>query len=186
MGALKVKNILLRLWARPTPPVEVKKPRWDPAWDKATAVAAYEESLRIQEIQSQWSDAIDTKVAGVFALASVIVTLSPTLGLPQHNPVALALWKAAAVFWLLSSVCCYVAFRPTALEIGPDPSGLLERRWMQLTAHEYRLFRMSEMGESYVFNRRALSAKARWLRGALAFAVVEVFLLLLAFALCQS
>jgi hypothetical protein len=165
----------------PVPPQEVKKPRWDPTWDEATAEAAYQESLRVQEIQSQWSDSIDTKVAGIFGVASVIVTISPALGILEGGAIALWLWKAAAVCWLLASVCCYLAFRPRALEIGPDPGGLLHRRWMQLTAHEFRLFRMSEMGDSYAFNRDTLDGKATWLARATYLTFAEVFALLLAF-----
>jgi hypothetical protein len=164
---------------------EVKKPRWDPNWDEATAEVAYQEALRIQDIQSQWSDAIDTKVAGIFAVASVIVTISPALGVPHGGSTATALWGAAAACWLLASVFCYLAFRPRGLEIGPNPSGLLHRRWMQLTVHEFRLYRMSDMGESYALNKNTLDSKASWLAWATYLTFAEVFALLLAFSCSQ-
>jgi hypothetical protein len=157
----------------------IQMPSWLEGWDEATVVDAYEESLRVQELQSQWSDAIDSKAVAVFTVASVILTLLPAIKPPE----VLALWVLAGMAWIFAAGACLFAFQPRALEIGPNPKTLLDERWLGLTANEFRLCRMSEMGDSYDFNRDALNAKAHWLTFAVWAAAVEVLSLFLALLL---
>lgn len=160
-------------------PVHIEMPSWSPEWHEDAVEIGYQESLRIQEIQSQWSDAIDSKVVAVFTVGSVIVTLIPTFhrlgpGLPS------TLWLVASAFWLLAAIASGLAFHPRALEIGPNPSGFLEGRWLSLNANEFRLCRLSELGESYAFNRDKLGSKALWLQVAMYLTAAEVLCLILA------
>jgi hypothetical protein len=90
-------------------PVLIEMPAFSETWDAETIDLAYQESLPVQELQSQWSDAVDTKVIALFAAGSVLVTLVPTL----HRPVAglpSVLWCVAGVCWVLAAGMCCFAF----------------------------------------------------------------------------
>jgi hypothetical protein len=157
-----------------------KMPSWLEGWDEATVAAAYEESLQVQALQSQRSDAIDLKIVVVFTVTSVILTLIPAIGRLEAEGVVLAFWVLAGVAWVFAAGACLFGFQPRALEIGPNPKTLLDARWLGLTVNEFRLCRMSEMGDSHDFNRDALDTKARWLTVAVWATAVEVLALLLA------
>jgi hypothetical protein len=74
-------------------------PLWPDSWDEDTVDAAYGESLRVQELQSQWSDAMDSKAVAVFTVASVIVTLLPALEQLERSGPVLGLWMSAGWRW---------------------------------------------------------------------------------------
>ena len=148
--------------------------------DPETTNLAYQESRATQALLSQRVNAIDTKLLAVFGISSLIVTLVPSLALPQlsnfrdENIVAQILWAAAAIGWMLSAAFVYLGFKPRNWKIGPDPEVLRKQEWLTLTAHEYQRSRMWYLGRTYSVNLKRAHEKATHLEVALSFAVAEV------------
>jgi len=158
----------------------IDMPSWLESWDEGTATVAYEEALQVQSLHSAWSDTIDTKAVATFTVASVILTVVPAIRQDRPEGFALVLLVAAGVAWVFAAGGCLLAFKPRAFDVGPNPKALLDERWLSLTTKEFRLCRMSEMGDSYKANRAVLDAKAGWLTIALWAAAAEVLALFLA------
>jgi hypothetical protein len=153
---------------------------WNHAWNEETLGLAYEITAQREPIYGEWADAIDTKAIGVFTVASAILTLVPSLNHPVPHGFPLLVWLLAAAFWFAAARCCYEAYRPRYLEIGPNPSTLRCAEWLSLKPAEYRFEMLGFMGQTYEANKRELNRKAEALREAVWYTGGEVLALAVA------
>lgn len=155
---------------------------WDSGRNEETLRLAFEESVALSPVYGQWADAIDRKLLAVFGLASVIISLAPSLqwgsglvGGPRYA------WYVAAGAWGVVAGLCYVAYRPRDFRLGPNPATLQNSAWTHLTPTEYRYFSLGDMGKTFEQNRAQIMKKADLLGVMLVFTAVEVVALLVAF-----
>ncbi len=152
----------------------------DTEMNPETTELAYQESLTTQDALSRRVAAIDTKLLAVFGISSFIVTLVPTLALPQlrafgdESVIAQLLWAGAALGWALSAAFVYLGIKPRDWKIGPDPKVLRDEKWLTLTPHEYRHSRMWYLGRMYSVRLQGAREKAKYLEAALSLVVAEV------------
>ena len=145
-----------------------------PSFEKETVELAYEEAKKIQPLMSNWVDTIDTKIIGIFTVASLIAGLVPTFS--DMDPVGWSLffWIASVLFWAGTAVFTCIAFYPRTWRIDPDPRKVLGEDWLTLPAEPYRYYRLRDMGKTFERNRTESIKKADYLTLAIVFFALEI------------
>lgn len=159
-----------------------KTETWDNARNSETLRLAFEEAGRLPPIYGEWLTAIDTKLVGIFSVASVIIGLAPSLKWgAQLTGIPRAAWLVAVGAWLGTVWLCYVGYRPRPVRFGVIPDKLRESEWTHLTPDEYRYFRLRDMGKTFDTNGDQILAKANLASWAMRMTALEVLALLVAF-----
>jgi hypothetical protein len=161
----------------------VKSPEDVAAYNPETIKLAYEASIPILNTFSEWADSIDTKIVALFGVASVIVTLTPTLYRPDAPGALLTLWALGVVSWGAAAWACYQAYKPRPLRVGPNAEILLTDDWLARTPHEFQYARLHWLAGSYKANRDRIREKVYWFDLAIKLVAAEVLLLSVAMLL---
>lgn len=156
---------------------------WNEKWQSATTKLAYEESRNLLASQADWLKAIETKVTTLFTLASVIITVTPTI--QRTHPVGLTavVWASAVIAYLLAVVQCVRAYDIKSYKSDPDPLHMLIAEHLTLTEDQFRITRLREIAVAYKHNRDIMTGLASHLRWALGFSGAEVVLVAIALLL---
>jgi hypothetical protein len=137
---------------------------------------AYAAAGEAERLMYHWGDAIDTKAIGIFGVASIIVTVVPTMETFHAGPPLVA-WVIAICFWVLAARSCYAAFSPREFRVGPNPRTLADPAWLELTPTEYKGHMLTFMGRAYDHNKQELDRKAEALGSAIWYTAGEVMAL---------
>lgn len=148
--------------------------QWNDKWQPEPTRLAYEECQSLMTSQSEWLKAIEGKVTTVFALASVVITVAPTIQKSQPTGISLVVWGAAILFYILAVVQCARAYNVRSYKSDPDPLHMLVAEHLTLTEAQFRIVRLREIAVAYKHNRDIISDLASHLRWALRWAGTEV------------
>lgn len=156
-----------------------------PPTTDATMEIMFDEARQGQAFLSQWADAIDAKVLGVFGAASVLIGAIPAIGGVKAHGWEWTPWVVAGIAWAIASILCWMAYGTRSYLLGPDPSTILNESWTSLAPNSYRFYRIRDMGKAWSNNQEVINEKAEALGWALPFVAIETGALLVALMLQQ-
>ena len=141
------------------------------------------EIANIHPFMSQWSDAVDAKVLGSFTLASTLIGVIPAIGGVKAEGWEWLPWIVAGIAWAAASLCCALAYSTRSFRVGPDPSVLMDTKWLTLTPEYYRYYRLRDLGRDWNDNWKVINNKARALGFSIPFIIIESAALVIALML---
>jgi len=147
---------------------------WNENWQPGATKLAYEEATKLMASQAEWLKAIETKVTTVFTLASVVITVAPTIQKVQPVGVTQVVWGAAVLAYVLAVVQCARAYNIKSYKSDPDPLHMLIAEHLTLSEDQFRIVRLREIAVAYKHNRDIITELAGHLQWALRWVGVEV------------
>ena len=147
-----------------------------------TAVEVFLDFVKgASERQVGAAEALDTKIVQIFGAASVVIGLagfSSASGTTSASPAAVALLSLGLLAYAATAYAAYTHLKPKPF-YRPDPDLLWQELW-DLPVEDLRHSLVQRVVTDFEHNKPLLDAKANTISYALAFAAVEVGLVVLA------
>jgi hypothetical protein len=100
--------------------------KWNAKWDPDTTKLAYEESIKLQAVYTDWIKAVEGKIVTVFTVSSAAITVSASLRASNPLRWSMAVWAGALVAYIIAIAFCLRAYKVRRYRLDLNPQSMLE------------------------------------------------------------